>query len=156
MFLYHLLFPHMKSDVFQNLPFCDFKRDQQGHTLLTVTMTTSLFGLLLLFVAIENFLSHREESGLHRTIIFCALHVENRFLTHMFTTVCYLRGHVTLDCKSPVPVCFTAEETLGMLYVPTARVFPGKVCRRNCTEEYFLIGQLLRCSCVKLLYVVFL
>ena len=31
-----------------------------------------------------------------------------------------------------------------------------KVCRRNCTVEQFLIGQLIRCSCVKRLYVVFL
>ena len=33
-----------------------------------------LFGLLLLCVVIVNFLSHREESGLHRTIIFLDLH----------------------------------------------------------------------------------
>jgi hypothetical protein len=88
------------------------------------------------FVAIVNFLSHREESGLQRTIIFRVLHAANSCLTLMLTTACYLRGHVTLDCKSPVPVCFAAEEeTLGMLFVPTARAFPGKVCRRNCTEE---------------------
>jgi hypothetical protein len=56
------------------------------------------------FVAIVNFLSHREESGLQRTIIFRALHAANRCLTLMLTTACYLRGHVTLDCKSPVPL----------------------------------------------------
>ena len=94
-----------------------------------------MFGLLLLFVAIVNFLSHREESGLQRTIIFRALHVANRFLTLMSTTTCYLRDHVTLDCKSPVPVCFTTEETIGMLFVPIVTVFPGKVCHRNCTAE---------------------
>ncbi len=43
------------------------------------------------FVAIVNFLSHREESGLQRTIIFRALHAANRRLTLMLTTACYLR-----------------------------------------------------------------
>jgi hypothetical protein len=38
-----------------------------------------------------------------------------------------LRGHVSLDCKSPEPQGFGAEGTLGILFVPTARVFPGKV-----------------------------
>jgi hypothetical protein len=94
-----------------------------------------LFGLLLLFVSIVNFLSQREESGLQRTIIFRVLHDANRYLTLMFTTDCYLRGHVTLDCKSPEPVCFVTEETLGMLFVPTVRMFPDKVCNINCTEE---------------------
>jgi hypothetical protein len=83
--------------------------------------------MLFLLVTIVNFLSHREESGLQRTIIFRALHVANRCLALKFTTVCYLRGHVTLDCKSPEPVCFAVEETLGMLFVPTTIVFPGKV-----------------------------
>ncbi len=64
------------------------------------------------------------------TIIFRDLHVANRWLTLMFTTVCYLRGHVTLDCKSPEPVCFATKVTLGMLFVSTTRVFPDKVCRR--------------------------
>jgi len=41
LFLYHLLFPHMKSDSFQNLPFCDPKRGQQGHTLLAAVIPTS-------------------------------------------------------------------------------------------------------------------
>ncbi len=36
-----------------------------------------LFSLLLLGVATVDFLSHHEESGLHRTIIFLALHVAN-------------------------------------------------------------------------------
>jgi hypothetical protein len=75
--------------------------------------------------------SYREESGLQWTIIFRALHDANRCLTLMLTTVCDLRGHVTLDCKSPVSVYFPAEETLGMLFVPPVRVFPGKVRRRR-------------------------
>ena len=70
---------------------------------------------------------HREESGLHRTIIFLALHDVNHFITLMFTTVCYLRGHVTLDCKSPEPQGFGVEGTLGILFVPTNKVFPDKV-----------------------------
>ena len=38
------------------------------------------------FTVIENFLSHHEESGLQRTIIFRALHTANRCLMLMFTT----------------------------------------------------------------------
>jgi hypothetical protein len=58
-------------------------------------------------------------------------------LTHVFVYHWLLpeRGHVTLDCKSPEPVWFATEETLGMLFVPTTRVFPDKVWSRNCTEE---------------------
>ena len=74
------------------------------------------------FVVIVNFLSHREESGLQPTIIFLALHDANRCLTLMFTTVCYLRGHVVLDCKSPEPQVFGTEGTLGIPFVPTTRV----------------------------------
>ncbi len=91
--------------------------------------------VIVLVLVIVNFLSQREESGLQRTIIFRVLHPVTRCLTLMFTTACYLRGHVTLDCKSPEPVYFVAEETLGMLFDPTARVFPDKVCSRNCAEE---------------------
>ena len=90
---------------------------------------------LFLGVPIVNFLSHREESDLHRTIIFLPLKLANRCLTLMFTTDCYLRGHVSLDCKSPEPQVFGVEETLGILFVPTTRVFPDKVYHRNCTEE---------------------
>ena len=88
-------------------------------------------------VVIVYFLSHLEESVLHRTIIFLTLrlHVANRYLTLMFTTVNYLRGHVVLDSKSPEPQVFGSEGTLGILFVPTTRVFPDKVCRRNCSEE---------------------
>ena len=41
LFLYHLLLPHMKSDSFQNLPFCFPKHDKQGHTLLVAAMPTT-------------------------------------------------------------------------------------------------------------------
>ena len=72
---------------------------------------------------------------------------------HINTYICV---PVCFPQKSPVPVFFAVEETLGMIFVPTTRVFPDKVWRRNCTEKWFLIGQLIRCSCVKFLYVVFL
>ena len=80
----------------------------------------------------------------------------------------YLRGHVELDCKSPEPQGFGSEDTLGILFVPTARVFPDKVCRRNWTEDSMIVPDrsvagtvvwsfcMFRYSCVKLLYVVFL
>ena len=67
-------------------------------------------------VYVDNFtfplLSHREESDLQRTFLFRVLHPANHCLTVMFTTDCYLRGHVTLNCESPVSVCFATEETL--------------------------------------------
>ncbi len=105
------------------------------HTSFECRTGCLLFGLLLLGVAIVNFLSHLEESDLQWTIIFLTLHAANRFLPLMFTTANYLRGHVALDCKSPEPQGFGAEGTLGILFVPTTRVFPGKVCHINCTEE---------------------
>jgi hypothetical protein len=43
-----------------------------------------LFGLLLLFVSIINFLSYHEESGLLRTIVFRVLHVENHTHTYVY------------------------------------------------------------------------
>ena len=48
---------------------------------------------------------------------------------------CYLKGHVTLDCKSSECQDFQTEGTLGILFVPTTRVFPAKVCHRNCTKK---------------------
>ena len=36
------------------------------------------------------------------------------------------RGHMSLDCESPEPQGFGAEGTLGILFVPTTRVFPDK------------------------------
>jgi hypothetical protein len=78
--------------------------------------------VLLLSVSIVNFLFHHEESGLQRTIIFLILHAANHCLTLMFTTDNYLRGHVTLDCKSPEPQGFGGQGTLGILVVPTTRV----------------------------------
>jgi hypothetical protein len=53
---------------------------------------------------------------------------------------------VTLGGKSPEPVSFAAEATLGTIIVPTTGVFPGKVFCTKCTEEEFVIGQVLRCS----------
>ena len=41
--------------------------------------------------------------------------------------VFYLRVHESLDCKSPEPVCFGVEETLGMVLVPSTGLFPEKV-----------------------------
>ena len=71
-----------------------------------------MFGLLLLGVVIVNFLSHIEESVLQWTIIFLTLHAGNCCLTFLFTTVCYLRGHVSLDSKSPEPQGFESKGTL--------------------------------------------
>ena len=76
-----------------------------------------LFGLLVLGVVIVYFILHHEESGLQWTITFHPFHAANRCLTLMFTTDCYLRGHVTLDCKSPEPQGFEAEGTLGIMFV---------------------------------------
>jgi len=55
-----------------------------------------------------------------------------------------MKCHVTLDCKSPEPVLFGAEVTLGM--VPTTGAFLAKIFCTKCTEEEFVIGQMLRCS----------
>jgi len=55
---------------------------------------------------------------------------------------------VTLGGKSPEPVSFAAEATLGMI-VPTTGVFPGKVFCTKRTEEEFVICQVLRCSGVQ-------
>ncbi len=52
-------------------------------------------------------------------------------------------------------VWFGAEETLGMIIVPTTGQFPGKVFCTTCTEEEFVIGQMLRCSGMNLLYLCF-
>jgi hypothetical protein len=62
---------------------------------------------------------------------------------------------VTLGGKSPEPVSFATEETLGMINVPTTEVFPDKVFFTKCTEEEFVIGQVLRCSGMDLLYLCF-
>jgi len=72
--------------------------------------------------------------------------------TTLFTDGFDFRRHVTLGCKSPEPVSFATEATLGMLsqppecflIVPTTGVFPGKVFSTKCTEEEFVIGQVLR------------
>ena len=104
--------------------------------------------------SIVNFLSHREESGL-QCIICLALHAANLRYTTLFTTTFDLRRHVTLRGKSPEPVSFAAEATLGMIIVPTTGVFPGKVFCTKCTEEEFVIGQVLRCSGMQLLYLCF-
>ena len=58
--------------------------------------------------------------------------------------------HMTLGGKSPEPVSFTTEATLGMIIVPTTGVFPVKVFCTKCTEEEFVIGQVLRCSGMQL------
>jgi hypothetical protein len=51
-----------------------------------------------------------------------------------------MRGHVTLDCKSPEPVWFGVEETIGMTdHCPNHRVFLVKVFWKKCTEEEFVI-----------------
>jgi hypothetical protein len=42
---------------------------------------------------------------------------------------------VTLGGKSPEPLSFAAEATLGMIIVPTTGVFPGKVFCTKRTEE---------------------
>ena len=62
---------------------------------------------------------------------------------------------MTLGGKSPEPVSFAAEATLGMIIVPTTGVFPDKVFCTKCTEEEFVIGQMLRCSGMDLLYLCF-
>jgi hypothetical protein len=63
---------------------------------------------------------------------------------------------VILDCKSPELVWFGAEETLGMIIVPTTGVFPAKVFWTKFTEEEFVIHQMLRCSGMDLLYLLLL
>jgi len=49
-------------------------------------------------------------------------------------------------------VWFGSEETLGMIFVPTTGEFPDKVFYTKCTEEEFVIGQMLRCSGMDLPY----
>ncbi len=66
-----------------------------------------------------------------------------------------LRRHVTLGGKSPETVSIAAEATLGMIIVPTTGVFPDKVFCTKCTEEEFVIGQVIRCSGMQFLYVCF-
>jgi hypothetical protein len=52
----------------------------------------------------------------------------------MFTTSCYLRGHVTLDCKSPEPVYFAV---LCSLYVsPSNSPNLCSVCGGDTTLMY--------------------
>jgi hypothetical protein len=46
----------------------------------------------------------------------------------------------------------TPGETLDMIIVPTTGVFPHKVFCTKCSEEEFVIGQILRWSGVELLY----
>ena len=113
-----------------------------------------MFVLLLGGESIVNFLSHREECGL-QCIICLALHAANLRYTTLFTDAFDLRRHVTLGGKSPEPVSFAAEATLGMIIVPTTGVFPGKVFCTKRTEEEFVICQVLRCSGVQLLYLCF-
>ena len=56
------------------------------------------------------------------------LHWSNLHYTTLTTSALfYPRGHVTLDLKSPVPVCFPTEETLGMVLVPSSGPLPLKV-----------------------------
>jgi hypothetical protein len=62
---------------------------------------------------------------------------------------------VILGGKSPEPVSFATEEKLGMIIVPTTGVFPDKVFCTKCTEEEFVIGQVLSCSGMQLLYLCF-
>jgi hypothetical protein len=57
-----------------------------------------------------------------------------------------------LGGKSPEPVSFAAEATLGMIIVPTTGVFPDKVFCTKRTEEEFVICQVFRYSGVQLLY----
>ncbi len=104
-----------------------------------------LFVLLLFGVSIVNFHSHHEESGL-QCIICLALHPPNLRYTTLFTTVFDLRRHVTLGDKSPEPVSFPGEETLGMIIVPTTGLFPDKVFCTKCVEKEFVIGQVFRFS----------
>jgi len=61
----------------------------------------------------------------------------------LLTAAFDLRRHVTLGGKSPEPVSFAAEATLGMIIVPTTGVFPGKVFCTKRTEEEFVICQVL-------------
>ena len=70
----------------------------------------------------------------------------------LFTAAFDLRRHVTLGDKSPEPVSFAVESTLGMIIVPTTGVYPVKVFCTKCTEEEFVIGQVLRCSGIQILY----
>ncbi len=51
---------------------------------------------------------------------------------------------VTLGGKSPEPVSFATETTLRMIIVQTTGVFPVKVFCTKCTEEEFVIAQVLR------------
>jgi hypothetical protein len=62
---------------------------------------------------------------------------------------------VTLGGKSPEPVSFATEETLGMIIVPTPECFLARSSAQKCTEEEFVIGQVLRCSGMKVLYLYF-
>ncbi len=75
-----------------------------------------MFVLLLGGESIVNFLSHHEESGL-QCIICHALHAANLRYTTLFTTTFDLRRHVTLGDKSPEPLSFVTEATLGMIIV---------------------------------------
>jgi hypothetical protein len=113
-----------------------------------------VFVLLLDGVSIVNFLSHHEESGL-QCIICLALHAESLRYTTLFTVAIDLRRHVTLGDKSPELVSFSTEATLEMIIVPTTGVFPDKVFCTKCTEEEFVIDQVLRCSGMEVLYLCF-
>ena len=60
--------------------------------------------------------------------IFLAHHWSNLHYTTLPTSVVfYFRGHVSLDLKSPVSVCFPTEGTLGMLFVPHSGALSLKV-----------------------------
>ena len=45
-----------------------------------------------------------------------------------------------------------SEETLGMIIVPTTGVFLVQVFWKKCIEQEFVIGQMLKCSGMDLLY----
>ena len=57
---------------------------------------------------------------------------------------------MTLDNKSPQPLCFGVQETLWMITVPNTGVFSDRVLESvfytKCIEEEFVIGQMLRTS----------
>ena len=66
------------------------------------------------FVSRGFSLSHVQSFADRPVILVTESVTRNRFLTHMFTTVCYVRGHVTLDCKNSEPQGFGSEEILGI------------------------------------------
>jgi hypothetical protein len=55
----------------------------------------------------------------------------------------YLRGHATMDSKSPDPVCFGAEETLEMVLVPITERFLRRSSAQNVPRSSSSSGQVL-------------